>query len=227
MMAKATHMKSGGMRGARWPALALLLAAAVALAACGGIRPVGDNSVQTRHPISIQERQRFLDIALGTDGHAAIAEARVRIEQFAREYRKRGIGTMSVAFPESASAVVADLDDLLLDFGVPPEALRYRIRSDDAQVDASEVVVSLSFGEHAAVTAPCGDFRENLGYNPNNLPAVNFGCAYQHNLAASLANPRDLVEPRPVGAASSERFRLLLEQYRAGSESEQSGATLQ
>lgn len=227
-MAKATYITSGSTRGAtRWLALALLLAAAFALAACGGIRPVGDNSAQTRHPISVQERQRFLDIPLGTDGHAAVAEARIRIEQFARDYRKRGFGTLTVAFPESASVVVAELDDLLLEFGVRPEALRYRIRSDDAQVDASEVVVSLSFGEYAAVTGQCGDFRENLGYNPNNLPSVNFGCAYQHNLAASLANPRDLVEPRPVGAASSERFRLLLEQYRAGSETEQSGATLQ
>ncbi len=48
----------------------------------------------------------------------------------------------------------------------------------------------------AASTTPCGkwtgiwpQFRENKHY-------ANFGCSYQNNMAAMIANPADLLGPR-------------------------------
>lgn len=51
-------------------------------------------------------------------------------------------------------------------------------------------------GDWKAIPSPCGDFEDNLAYNPNNVHAPNFGCATQNNLARAVVNPRDLVEPR-------------------------------
>ena len=56
-------------------------------------------------------------------------------------------------------------------------------------------------GDYIAIPSTCGDFEENLAYNPNNVLAPNFGCASQNNLARAVAEPKDLVEPREVSPA--------------------------
>jgi pilus assembly protein CpaD len=38
-----------------------------------------------------------------------------------------------------------------------------------------------------------------LAVNSSNQSAYNFGCTYQKNLAAQIADPRDLVRPRQEG----------------------------
>ena len=43
-----------------------------------------------------------------------------------------------------------------------------------------------------------------------------FGCAYQANLAAMVANPSDLVAPSPIGAADATRRASVLAKYRKG-----------
>ena len=42
------------------------------------------------------------------------------------------------------------------------------------------------------------------------------GCATQHNLAASVANPEDLVQPRAEQPSYAARRRTVMEKYRAG-----------
>ena len=46
----------------------------------------------------------------------------------------------------------------------------------------------------------CGHWPTNLADDPRNLPYPNFGCAQQHNLAAQIANPADLLGPRTMDA---------------------------
>jgi pilus assembly protein CpaD len=48
------------------------------------------------------------------------------------------------------------------------------------------------------------------------MPPPNFGCATQHNLAAMVADPRDLVAPRRVDAADAQRRMTVLDKYRKG-----------
>ena len=45
----------------------------------------------------------------------------------------------------------------------------------------------------------CGHWPTNLADDPRNLPYPNLGCAQQHNLAAQIANPADLLGPRTDG----------------------------
>lgn len=54
-----------------------------------------------------------------------------------------------------------------------------------------------------AVTKECGDWSDNLAVTRSNTPYRNFGCAYQNNLAAMVANPRDFERPRAMTAASA------------------------
>ena len=52
--------------------------------------------------------------------------------------------------------------------------------------------------------------------DPQNLPYPNLGCATQSNLAAVVANPRDLLEPRASTPRSSERRDVVWDKYIKG-----------
>jgi pilus assembly protein CpaD len=45
---------------------------------------------------------------------------------------------------------------------------------------------------------------------------ANFGCAVQHNLAAQIENPRDLVEPRALGTSDAMRRATVMNAYEKG-----------
>ena len=75
--------------------------------------------------------------------------------------------------------------------------------------------VKLSFLRFVAEGPECGNFQTNLARDPRNLPAPNFGCASQKNLAAMVVNPSDLLGPRNTNARPSER-RLDLAEVHQG-----------
>jgi pilus assembly protein CpaD len=74
----------------------------------------------------------------------------------------------------------------------------------------------------AAVTGPCGMWPEDIGPSVKdrgyfeNKSYYNFGCAYQRNMAAMVANPSDLVQPRPETPAYTIRRTEGFEKYRKG-----------
>ena len=53
------------------------------------------------------------------------------------------------------------------------------------------------------------DTSENKNY-------FNFGCASQQNLAAQIADPRDLLSPRGVDSIDAGRRTTVLDNYRRG-----------
>jgi pilus assembly protein CpaD len=50
----------------------------------------------------------------------------------------------------------------------------------------------------------------------DNRPYWNLGCAYQHNLAAMVANPEDFVQPRASTPSYAPRRQTVMEKYRKG-----------
>ena len=88
----------------------------------------------------------------------------------------------------------------------------YRAASGDAQAP-----ITLSFVTYAATAMECGtNWTESLSYTPRNMPWPEFGCSTQHNLAAIVSDPRDLIEPRASDPVDSLRRSTVLEHYRAG-----------
>ena len=71
----------------------------------------------------------------------------------------------------------------------------------------------------AYVASQCGQWPEDLGPapgNPNieNRPNWNHGCATQHNLAAIVANPNDLLHPRAETQSDAARRQTAIDRYR-------------
>jgi type IV pilus biogenesis protein CpaD/CtpE len=68
---------------------------------------------------------------------------------------------------------------------------------------------------------PCGQWPHDVGpadneINAMNRPHWNHGCATQHNLAAIVANPNDLLQPRAEGPVDQTRRQTAITKYRAG-----------
>jgi pilus assembly protein CpaD len=50
----------------------------------------------------------------------------------------------------------------------------------------------------------------------DNKPYYNLGCAYQRNMAAMVANPSDLIQPRAETPAYGQRRTTVLDQVSQG-----------
>ena len=66
-----------------------------------------------------------------------------------------------------------------------------------------------------AQTDKCGRWPEDILQNSaENKHYANFGCSYQNNLAAQIANPADLLGPRKQSPIDAERRSNVIDEYR-------------
>jgi pilus assembly protein CpaD len=72
------------------------------------------------------------------------------------------------------------------------------------------------FSAMRAQTDKCGRWPEDILQTSENKHYANFGCSYQNNVAAQIADPNDLLGPRkqsPIDAANRE---TVIGDYQAG-----------
>jgi pilus assembly protein CpaD len=79
----------------------------------------------------------------------------------------------------------------------------------------------LSYPQIKAKAGPCGLWPEDIGpsYDPihfENKQYYNYGCATQQNLAAMIANPADLVQPRAETPVYSAKRTFGVDKWRKG-----------
>jgi len=172
----------------------LLGAAGCSTVAVGPNEPV---SVQERHPISVDSQTVTLNLGPSDHGPGLSNVDRARVMSFADMYITRGHGPVTVTAPangtgyKAAQQTAADARKALNEAGVPWSDISgasYRA----AEGGGAEVV--LSFTRYVATASPCGDWSDGFLRRQKNLPMKNFGCATQNNVAAMLADPRELVE---------------------------------
>lgn len=195
---------------------AALLAAAVATA-CAGSRPATLPS--EAHKITVREVRDRLEIATPADKVALSLNDRDALTLLAETYRNEGHGDLIVALPanggneEAVAITAAQTRDVLEAGGVAyVDILGARY---DAAGDAAAPIVVM-FSRYVAEAPDCfrtwGDFaRTSDGAN-----TVNFGCASQANLAAMVADPRDLLGPRAMDPGDIGRRTVVLDKYRKG-----------
>jgi pilus assembly protein CpaD len=74
--------------------------------------------------------------------------------------------------------------------------------------------MTLSFDRVAALGPEhCHDWSDDMARRPEVGPWRNYGCAAQRNLAAMVADPTDLVAPRPEAPRGSERRTTIAREH--------------
>jgi pilus assembly protein CpaD len=76
--------------------------------------------------------------------------------------------------------------------------------------------VNVSYISYSARTEACGDWSEDLAFTAENQTSKNFGCSVQHNIAAMVADPRDLVHPRTFETGDGNRAATIISNYEQG-----------
>lgn len=204
-------------RGARTlSTLAILTATAVLSFGCTQDFASYDDSyepqsVDDNFPIKVVERPVQLTIE-ATDGGLRTRQ-KDQVVGFARQAAAQATTAVNITYAPSsrlAKQTVGDLKSILVHEGVPARAIL--VTPANGRTNA----VTLSFEAKVAQTKPCGDWSENLRANQFNDSGPNFGCAFQQNFAAMVANPEDLVTPQPLDPARSAAQKSTLDGYDTG-----------
>lgn len=164
------------------------------------------------HPIAVEPSPRSIKVAVSDEGIEPADEAQV--SSFVSDYLNDGNGSLSLAVPRSAYAqsAVASLTARLVRMGVP----RSRILVGTRETAGYDSQIELSYLGYAAHADACGNWSHDADETVDNLPMPDFGCTVQHNLAAMVANPRDLVQPRPLGPVDETRRMTIIKSYETG-----------
>jgi pilus assembly protein CpaD len=180
-------------------------------------------TVPERHfPISVEPQMTSIGVRIDP-GLQRLDPAEVaRVEAFAERWKASGQGVVTVSAPQGSpnqragEAAMMQTVSVLRKSGVPVHMIS-RTAYPAAEMPG-EPPVTLSFLSLSAVTADCASlgWPDNLGFSSRNTPWNNFGCATQSNFAAIVSNPRDLVEPRPMGDVDIDRRLKVIETYRKG-----------
>ena len=178
------------------------------------------STYKTKHPIVINEQEKFLDVPVAASAFKLSYPAQSSIEGFANRYKDGANGSITVMVPSgstnetAARRLLPKIATTLTKTGIPLS----RIRSASYRAtDLSSSPIRLSFTALAASVKQCGEWPEDLAAaNGENQNYHNFGCASQNNLAAQIANPADLLGPRAMTPIDAERRNDAIEAYRTG-----------
>lgn len=80
----------------------------------------------------------------------------------------------------------------------------------------SRAPILAGFETLTAAIPQCGQRWGNLGRTGDNQSSSNFGCAVTANLAAQIANPRDIVTPRAMTPSHAGRRTVVFDNYSKG-----------
>lgn len=157
------------------------------------------------HPIVVEPSTNVVKLPFSAPEAGLMPEDSARFENFVDAYMNGGNGAISISAasgPDSSEAI-AYFGERLAEMGVP----RSRILVGTHDVTNGDRRVELSFVGLAAHVEACGNWSQNLAETNSNATAPDLGCSVQHNIAAMVSDPRDLVEARTLDQQSDQTQR--------------------
>ncbi|MEZ5923538.1 MAG: CpaD family pilus assembly protein [Hyphomicrobiaceae bacterium] len=224
---QSEDMKMRAVKTSVRPFTLKLMAASLlvlSLAACRGEdegRIVGyaePYEYEKRHPINVTTDQTELDIVVSGRTKGLNSIQRAQVDEFLGQWRHEGTGKITIAAPSgsanegAAYQAAAEIRDLARDKGIPGHAVMFTAYS----AGGGKPPVKISFLRYVAEGPTCGDWSRNLAEDPQNVAYPDYGCSSQHNLAAMIANPRDLIEMRDGTSRPGERRDEVWRKYVKG-----------
>lgn len=219
----ATTMRLGRSRicGRAAPVLAVAVAALLAGCAQRDSITVGaiPDDYRTNHPIVIAEKNQKIDLPVGAGDRGMTGSQRDTLLGFLDGYDKSAAPTLTIQVPSgsanevAATAAARDFARLAVAAGVK----RNRIVVTSYQAASVEISspVRVAYVAVRAQTDKCGRWPDDLVDTAENKHYADFGCSYQNNLAAQMANPADLLGPRKPSTIDAENRGAVIDVYRA------------
>jgi len=177
-----------------------------------------------RHPITVTEADRTMQLFIGANRASLTPTQRAEVLAFAQTWREEATGGVMIDLPtgtaneRAASGALPEIQSILAASGVPRQSVMVRTYYAGAR---SFATVRIIYPKVTAQAGPCGMWPKDLGATMDaehleNQQYWNFGCANQHNLAAMIDNPQDLVQPRSETPTYTMRRTQVVDKYRQG-----------
>ncbi|WAC60488.1 CpaD family pilus assembly protein [Brevundimonas sp. SL130] len=197
----------------RFAAVAAVSALLSACAATGstGAPPLTSTS---RYVLQVEPGVDRIALAVHADGlsttqQAALADLAVRFAQARADIIR--IETPTGDDPV-AHQVAWNTRDALIARGVPAE----RLRVVSYEAPAARAPILAGFETVQAFIPNCAAAQSVMRSSFSNQPSSAFGCAVTANLAAQIANPRDIVAPADLAPSDMGRRGKVFDTYRGG-----------
>jgi pilus assembly protein CpaD len=174
---------------------------------------------RTSHPIVISEKEQVTDIPVGAADRGMTRSQREQLQGFLSSYDRSAASVVQILLPQgsaneaAARRAAAGLAEVARSAGVPRgriTILSYHVNAPDSQPP-----VRVSYSKVVASAGACGRWPDDLMKNSENKHYADFGCSYQRNLAAQVANPNDLIGPRKQGDIDATNRNDVINVYRA------------
>lgn len=193
-------------------ALGCILIAGSCAATNDGSSITEDGAVN--HPIAVEPNYRELKLQFAGGAEGMTPDDAARFDNFLDDYRAHGNGSLGISVPNGppSRAAITFFAERAAASGIS----RDRILVSTHDVQNGDFRVDVSYIAYTARTDACGDWSENLSFTADNLTPKNFGCAVQHNVAAMVADPRDLLGPRRFEPADANRAATVIGNYEQG-----------
>jgi pilus assembly protein CpaD len=202
------------------PVLAVAIAAL--LAGCANRDSVVVGSIpddyRTNHPIVISEKDQKLDLPVAASAKGMTETQRQALLGFFDTYDTSAAPVLTIAVPSGSANEIAartaarDFARLASASGIRSNRIAMAsYQASSAEVSAPVRLVYTSIRAH---TDKCGRWPEDLLETTENKHYANFGCSYQNNLAAQIANPTDLLGPRKRTTIDAENRSEVIDVYR-------------
>lgn len=198
--------------------LLLLTAAATVVGACAG-GPADGGGVQPLTPTSrytLQVEPGLDRIALAVHETGVSPNQQDALAQLVSRFTVEGAPAIVVEAPAGEDPVSAEMAWKVRQALVAAGAPEARVQVVSYSAPDPRAPVLAGFETIRAVVPQCGTQWGSLTRTANNAGHVNFGCAVTANLAAQIANPRDIVQPRDMTATSAGRRSVVFDNYRNG-----------
>lgn len=225
----AAAMRFGRSRVCRQAVPVLAVAVAALLAGCAQRDSITVGAIpddyRTNHPIVIAEKNQKIDLPVGAGDRGMTGSQRDTLLGFLDGYDRSAAPTLTIQAPSgsanevAATAAARDFARLAIASGVK----RNRLVVTSYQAASSEISspVRVAYVAVRAQTDKCGRWPADLVDTSENKHYADFGCSYQNNLAAQMANPADLLGPRKPSTIDAENRGAVIDVYRARGISEE------
>jgi pilus assembly protein CpaD len=174
-----------------------------------------------RHPILVSQEPAHMSLRVPRGSSGLSPAQKSQVGGFLERYRGADSGNskLVVSVPSGSSnessivRAVSDLRVLIAGSGFAESNVVIEPFIEGREGGAP---IRLAYLRYVAKGPDCGSWPGNLAEERRNLEYHNFGCAQQHNLAAQIANPADLLGPRTMEPSDPERRTIVFDKYRQG-----------
>ncbi len=207
------------------PRLVKFAAAAICLAWLSGCAPNSPDMASdpmTRYPFTVDSELVTQPVVFQPQAVTLDAAEKDRLNAFLIHFFQSGgdvleIRSTTAADDQRAEARLQALERHILNKGAQPHEIRLR-KVAGAKTENGPII--LSFESFTVRPIKCTRRNAPTAANPTNMQHPDFGCSLRAGIAAMVANPADLEQPRELQPGDAAWRSRVMQNYRAGQPTE-------